>query len=604
VILFLLAYLGGVLTIVSPCILPVLPFVFARADRPFLRNGLPLLMAMAVTFAAVATLASVVGGWAVAANQYGRVAALALLALFGLALLFPTLAERMTRPLVALGARISASAARGGGAADSGVLSSLALGVATGLLWAPCAGPVLGLILTGAALQGASAGTSLLLATYAAGSATSLALALLVGGRVFAAMKRSLGVSEWVRRIVGATVLLAVAAIAFGLDTGVLTRLSIAGTASVEQRLLDKFRPAGQSDSRASQSGATAGDTGTMAASPAMAMQANGPRTAEALAVEGQLPSLAGAVAWLNSPPLSADALKGKVVLIDFWTYSCINCLRAIPYVKGWAQKYKDQGLVVIGVHAPEFAFEKDADNVHKAVADLKIQYPVAIDSNYAIWRAFDNQYWPAHYFIDAQGRIRHHHFGEGDYEGSEQVIQQLLAEAGRTDVAGGHVSVNAAGAEAAADMNDIGSPETYVGYDRAENFASAGGEARDARHSYATPASLRLNAWGLSGDWTVGAERATLNRAGGGVVYRFHARDLHLVLGPTSAGSPVRFRVTIDGAAPGNNHGADADANGDGIVTGQRLYQLLRQTGPIDDRTFEVRFLDAGVSVYAFTFG
>jgi cytochrome c biogenesis protein CcdA/thiol-disulfide isomerase/thioredoxin len=599
VILFLLAYLGGVLTIVSPCILPVLPFVFARADRPFVHNGLPLLVAMAVTFAAVATLASVVGGWAVAANQYGRVAALALLALFGLALLLPALAERLTRPLVALGARISASAERGGDAAGSGVLSSLALGVATGLLWAPCAGPVLGLILTGAALQGANAGTSLLLATYAAGSATSLALALLVGGRVFAAMKRSIGVGEWVRRGVGAAVLLAVAAIVFGLDTGVLTRLSVAGTASVEQSLLDRFRPAGQSDSHASPSSAASGDAGA-----AMAMRPNGARVAETLAVEGQLPSLAGAVGWLNSPPLSADALKGKVVLIDFWTYSCINCLRAIPYVKGWAEKYKDQGLVVIGVHAPEFAFEKDADNVRKAVADLKIQYPVAIDGNYAIWRAFDNQYWPAHYFIDAQGRIRHHHFGEGDYEGSEQVIQQLLAEAGRADVSGGHISVNATGAEAAADMTDIGSPETYVGYERAENFASPGGAARDAHRTYATPASLHLNEWGLSGDWTVGAERATLNRAGGHVVYRFHARDLHLVLGPASGGSPVRFRVTIDGAAPGNNHGADVDGNGDGAVTGQRLYQLLRQTGPIDDRTFEVRFLDPGVSVYAFTFG
>jgi len=604
VILFLLAYLGGVLTIVSPCILPVLPFVFARADRPFLSNGLPLLVAMAVTFAAVATLASVVGGWAVAANQYGRAAALALLALFGLALLFPALAERMTRPLVALGAHISASAERGGEAAGSGVLSSLALGVATGLLWAPCAGPVLGLILTGAALQGASAGTSLLLATYAAGSATSLALALLVGGRVFAAMKRSLGVGEWVRRGVGAAVLVAVAAIAFGLDTVVMTRLSIAGTASVEQRLLDGFRPARQSDSHAAPASASSGDTDVMAAGAAIAMRSNGPRTAEALTVEGRLPSLAGAVAWLNSPPLSADALKGKVVLIDFWTYSCINCLRAIPYVKGWAEKYKDQGLVVIGVHAPEFAFEKDVGNVRTAVADLRIQYPVAIDSNYAIWRAFDNQYWPAHYFIDAQGRIRHHHYGEGDYEGSEQVIQQLLAEAGRANVSGGHVAINATGAEAAADMNDIGSPETYVGYGRAENFASPGGAAKDAHHAYALPASLHLNEWGLSGEWTVGTERATLNRAGGGVVYRFHARDLHLVLGPTSGGSPVRFRVTIDGAAPVNNHGADVDANGDGTVTSQRLYQLLRQSGPVEDRTFEVRFLDPGVSVYAFTFG
>nr|WP_294518309.1 redoxin family protein [uncultured Rhodopila sp.] len=574
-ILFVLAYLGGVLTIVSPCILPVLPFVFARADRPFVSSGLPLLLGMAGTFAAVATLAAVGGGWAVEANTYGRLAALALLALFGVTLLFPALADRMTRPLVALGARLSQSADGQERAGGGAILPSLLLGVATGLLWAPCAGPVLGLILTGAALQGASVGTSLLLLAYAAGAATSLALALLVGGRVFAAMKRSLGVGEWVRRGLGAAVLVAVAVIGLGLDTGFLTRVSAAGTASLEQGLLDRFHP------------------------PA----ADATRTAGRLPVEDEMPPLSGAVAWLNSPPLTAEGLRGKVVLVDFWTYSCINCLRSIPYVRAWADKYKDQGLVVIGVHAPEFAFERNIANVKKAVADLGIGYPVAIDNDFAIWRAFGNQYWPAHYFIDAQGRIRHHHFGEGEYDESERVIQQLLAEAGRSGVSDRLVAVQPIGAEAAADMADTQSPETYVGFTRAENFVSPGGAVRGAPHTY-TAGTPGLNQWGLSGDWTVNGEQAELNQPGGGILYRFHARDLHLVLGSAADAAPVRFRITIDGAPPGDSHGADTDADGLGTVTSQRLYQLVRQSGAIGDRTFEIRFLNPGVQAYAFTFG
>jgi cytochrome c biogenesis protein CcdA/thiol-disulfide isomerase/thioredoxin len=579
--LFLLVYLGGVLTIVSPCILPVLPFVFARADRPFVRSGLPLLVGMAATFAAVATLAAVGGGWAVNANQYGRVAAIALLALFGVTLLYPELAARMTQPLVALGARLSQSADQSGGTAGSSVTASFLLGVATGLLWAPCAGPVLGLILTGAALQGASAHTTLLLLAYAAGAATSLALALLIGGRVLAALKQSLGVGEWVRRGVGVAVLAAVAAIALGLDTGFLTRVSLASTGALEHRLVDTVHPK----------------------TPATMMQAKPVSAGEDVAVEGTLPSLSGAVEWLNSPPLTAEGLRGKVVLVDFWTYSCINCLRAIPYVRAWAEKYSNQGLVVIGVHAPEFAFEKNLDNVRRAVADLKVRYPVAVDNNFAIWRAFNNEYWPAHYFVDARGRIRHHHFGEGDYDGSERVIQQLLAEVGATTASTALVAVTAAGAEAAPDMDDVESPETYLGYRRAEHFVSPGGAKHDSRHVYAT-GKPRLNEWSLAGDWTIGDEQASLNEKDGRIVYRFHARDLHLVLGPTVDGRPVRFRLTIDGAAPGNSRGADVDAHGQGVVTGQRLYQLIRQSGRITDHTFEIQFLDPGVQVYAFTFG
>jgi cytochrome c biogenesis protein CcdA/thiol-disulfide isomerase/thioredoxin len=577
-ILFLLAYLGGAFTIVSPCILPVLPFVFARADRPFVRSGLPLLLGMAITFAGVASLAAIGGGWVVQANGYGRILAMVILGLFGLLLLFPALADRATRPLVALGSRLSETASVGGPSGD-GFAASFLLGIATGLLWAPCAGPILGLVLTGAALQGASVQTSLLLLAYAAGAATSLALALLIGGRVFGAMKRSLGASEWIRRALGVAVIAGVVAIGFGLDTGFLTRVSTASTATIEQSLLDKFHMA-------------------------KTQVANTKATNGALPIEGQLPALNGAVAWLNSPPLSAQGLRGKVVLVDFWTYSCINCLRSLPYVEAWAQKYKDQGLVVIGVHTPEFAFEKDEANVRRAVHDLGVTYPVAIDNDHAIWRAFNNEYWPAHYFIDGQGRIRAHHFGEGDYDQSERIIQKLLAENGAASVSHDIVNVQAQGVGAAANLADNRSPETYVGYDRAENFANPDGDFNDKAHVFARPPLATLNNWGLAGAWTVGGEHAVSDASGGRILYRFHARDLHLVLGPSASGKPVRFRVTLDGKAPGADHGMDVDANGHGVVTQQRLFQLIRQHGDIRDRTFEIEFLDPGAQAFAFTFG
>jgi cytochrome c biogenesis protein CcdA/thiol-disulfide isomerase/thioredoxin len=623
-ILFLVSYLGGVLTILSPCILPVLPFVFARADQPFAKSGLPLLLGMAITFAGVATLAAVGGGWAVQANQYGRFAAIALLAVFGVTLLFPELADRLTRPLVALGGRLSQKADDPNRSGASFGPSFL-LGVATGLLWAPCAGPILGLILTGAALQGANVQTSLLLLAYAAGAATSLGLALLIGGRVFKAMKQSLGAGEWIRRGLGVAVLCGVAAIALGFDTGLLTQVSLASTSNVEQALIDKApmehtdAPSQPSvimkgDSNVMMGGANAmngapammNGTNAMKGGPAMMMmmKSKPAAAADALPVEGQFPSLSGAVDWLNSPPLTSEGLRGKVVLVDFWTYSCINCLRAIPYVRAWAEKYKDQGLVVIGVHAPEFAFEKNIDNVRRAAKDLNIDYPIAIDNDYAIWRAFNNSYWPAHYFIDAQGRIRHHHFGEGEYAESEKIIQQLLAEAGKGDVSRDIVSVNAQGAEAAPDMDDVKSPETYIGYTRAENFASPGGAVDDKRQVYAAAPQLQLNQWALAGDWTIEGERAVLNEANGRIAYRFHARDLHLVLGPAADGKPVRFRVLIDGKAPEGDHGADIDEQGDGTITEQRLYQLVRQSKPSADREFEIEFLDPGAQAFAFTFG
>ena len=583
-ILFLLAYLGGVLTIVSPCILPVIPFVLARADRPFLKNGLPMLIGMTLAFAVVASFASVAGGWVVSANQYGRMAALVLLAVFGVTLLFPELADRLMRPLVSVGARLSQSADEAG---SETLLAPLLLGVATGFLWAPCAGPVLGLILTGAALQGANFGTALLLLAYAAGAATSLALALLVGGKVFSAMKKSIGAGEWIRRALGAAVLVAVVAIAFGLDTGFLTNVSLGSTTTLEQSLLDKLRPNQE-----------------IASGPSMAMQAKPSDQADAqLPVEDLMPSLAGAEEWLNSPPLSFEALKGKVVLVDFWTYSCINCLRSIPYVRAWAEKYRDHGLVVIGVHAPEFAFERNVANVKNALASFKIGYPVATDNEYKIWRSFENKYWPAHYFIDGDGKVRHHHFGEGKYDESERIIQKMLRDAGNQNVPTGLVAVNASGAEAASDKKDVNSPETYVGYDRGSHFVSPGGVAEDKSHTYAA-GEPQLNEWSLTGNWTVGPELAQLDEKDGSIVYRFHARDLHLVLGPATEGSDVRFRVTIDGKAPADAHGMDTDAEGNGVVTTQRLYQLVRAQGTIADHTFEIHFLDPGVQAFAFTFG
>jgi thiol-disulfide isomerase/thioredoxin len=332
-------------------------------------------------------------------------------------------------------------------------------------------------------------------------------------------------------------------------------------------------------------------------------MQQGTPKPAR-LPIEGELPSLDGATGWLNSPPLTAEGLRGKVVLVQVWTYSCINWLRTLPYVRAWAEKYKDQGLVVIGVHSPEFGFEHNSDNVRWAAKDMKVDYPIAIDNDFAIWRAFNNQYWPALYFVDAKGHIRHHRFGEGEYDQSELIIQQLLAEAGGGDAGHELVSVDARGTEAAADWGNLKSPENYVGYERTENFASPNGAVLDQRHVYATPARLRLNQWALSGEWTMGKQATVLHKANGRITCRFHARDLHLVMGPAARGTPVRFRVLIDGRPPGAAHGIDVDDQGYGTVTEQRLYQLIRQPKPIADRQFEIEFLDSGVETFVFTFG
>jgi thiol-disulfide isomerase/thioredoxin len=319
---------------------------------------------------------------------------------------------------------------------------------------------------------------------------------------------------------------------------------------------------------------------------------------------DGELSALGDATEWLNSQPLTATDLHGKVVLIDFWTYSCINWRRTLPYVRAWADKYKAHGLVVIGVHTPEFEFERSSANIHWAALNMGVTFPIAVDSEYAIWRAFSNEYWPALYFVDAQGHVRHHQFGEGEYQQSELVIQQLLTEAGAGGFSQEPVSPEARGAEVAADWGNLKSEETYLGGERSENFTSPGGAVLDEPHGYTVPAELGLNQWALAGDWTVDRHAARLNKAKGRITYRFHARDLHLVMGPAAPGTTVRFRVLIDGQAPGAAHGVDVDAQGNGRVNEQRMYQLLRQPKPIADRLFELEFLDPGVEAFSFTFG
>ncbi len=577
--LFILAYAAGVLTIASPCILPILPFVLARADQPFRRSGLPLLLGLAITFAAVASLAAVAGGWAVELNHHGRTVALAVMTLFGLTMLFPALAARVMAPLVSLGSRITDSVLSRPNGGETTVGSSVLLGVATGFVWAPCAGPVMGLILTGAALRGPSVETSLLLLTYAFGAATSLGAGMLFGRKLLARVRQSSQWGEGLRRGLGAAVVAGAAIIWLGADTGLLTRLSSTGTTVLERGLIT-----------------TLGNTSQTGMARAAGTT---PATAE---LPAPLRALLRGQPWLNTE-LRAEDLRGKVVLVNFWTYSCINCLRTLPYVRAWAEKYKDRGLVVIGVHTPEFAFEKDVANVRKATASLGVGHPVVLDNDFAIWRAFGNQAWPAFFFIGADGTIRHDVYGEGGYDQSERWIQKLLAEADSAPVSKDTTNVIGQGAQAAPDAPNLRSGESYIGYGHASNFASAGGIRKDVASDYRAASQLALNSWSLAGGWTIGREFATLNANSGSISYRFHARDLHLVLG-ASDGRPVRFRVKIDGAAPGADHGSDVNADGFGTVQDTRLYQLVRQSGDVTERTFEIEFLDAGARAYAFTFG
>ena len=316
-----------------------------------------------------------------------------------------------------------------------------------------------------------------------------------------------------------------------------------------------------------------------------------------------ELAAIGRAQEWLNSPRLTPESLAGKALIVDFWTYTCINWLRTLPYVRAWAQKYR-QGLTIIGVHTPEFPFEHNIDNVRRALQQMRIEYPVVIDNDYSIWRAFENQYWPALYLVDPRGRIRHRQFGEGEYPASERAIQRVLKEAGVSGVSDDVVSVDGSGFEAAADWTNLKSPETYVGYERAENFASPDGARRDQPRAYRAAPRLTLNQWSLAGEWTIGRQATLLNKPPGQILHRFHARDVHIVMGPSRPGDPVRFRVSIDGQPPGAAHGLDVDESGNGTASEQRLYQLVRQPMPIADRQFGIEFLDAGAEAFAFTFG
>lgn len=559
-ILYLVAFAGGMLTLLSPCILPVLPFVFSRSERPFTQGSLPLLAGMGLTFAAVASLAAVAGTWAAHLNQFGRWAALAALAVFAASLLLPGLAAWWSRPLVRAGERLARIEV------GKPWLASALLGVATGLIWSPCAGPILGLILSTAALVGPNAHTSLLLLSYAAGAGVALWLALRMGTRTLAALK-----ARWVpgpsgRRVAGAAMMAGVLAVATGLDTRVLANISGQVGAGLEAHLLQR------------------------------AMSA-------AVAAEPARDPLEGGTQWLNGGPQSLAALRGKVVLVNFWTYSCINCLRTLPYVKAWAEKYADRGLVVVGVHTAEFAFEKETGNVQKALRDLKIAYPVVQDNQFRIWRAFGNRYWPALYVVDAQGRIRHQQFGEGGYAASERVIEELLQESGaKPPGAMTAVEPDVRGVGLAADAKTLRSPEIYLGYEKGAGPCVSAGALRDTPETY-QPDTLRLNTWSLAGNWTIRPEWVEANQPGNVVAVRFQARDANLVLAKASPG-PVRFRVTLDGQPPGADHGSDVDAQGHGVVDANRLYQLVRQRGEVRPRTVEIRFLDPGARGHAFTFG
>ena len=565
IFIFILVYVGGLLTIFAPCVLPVIPFIFAKSDQPFRRTGLPILLGMAATFTVLACIAAIGGAWLVQLNQYGRYVAMALLLVFGLALIFPAISERLMGPFVNLGGRLQDRADQ-----QSSVKGSLLLGVAVGFLWAPCAGPILGLVLAGTALNGVNLYSALLLLIFAAGAASSLGIALLAGSKVLGVLKKGFGIEEWLRKIMGIAVVLGVLSIAFGWDTRFLGQLAYFNTAKTEQALISQLSSAKLNKT----------------------------------SLNNQMPSLAGATQWINSRPLTNEQLRGKVVLIDFWTYSCINCIRTLPYLKAWDAKYRDKGLVIIGVHAPEFAFEKVPANVRQAVSQFDLQYPIALDNNYSIWNGFHNQYWPAHYLVDANGVIRDEHFGEGDYEETERTIQALLKEANPNLTTLDDKLAVVRGSDATAPAANMPtSPETYIGYARQEGFSSPEGILKDEGRTYSMPRQLSMSDWALSGSWIIGSEAASLQNPGGSIDYHFKGRDLHLVMGSKN-NAPIRFRVTLDGKAPLENHGSDIDAQGYGVLKQERLYQLIRLNQISSSHLFKIEFLDSGAKVFAFTFG
>ena len=583
-IFILITYVAGVLTILSPCILPVLPFVFARSGQPFLKSSFPLLVGLCTTFALLSAIAITGGEWVANANQWGRYFSILLLSIFGLSMIFPEVAEKLMSPLVKLGSKIGSGPQPN--QPSSPFFSSFLIGISTGLLWAPCAGPILGLVLTGAASQGNTQKSILLLFSYSLGAATSLALALIAGNRFLGKLKQFLGIDRVLKRILGISILVGVVSIIFNLDRTLLTHLSKFETTSLENKLIS-FAGGLPGESKKNQN---------------LLLLSNVNLKSQSSSDVSELPEFNQITAWINSKPLLKKDLLGKVVLIDFWTYSCINCIRTLPYLKEWSEKYKENNFIIVGIHAPEFAFEKNLDNVKKAVQELGITYPVAIDNDYALWSAFQNHYWPAHFLIDREGKVRSYHFGEGNYEETEKLIQTLIAESGEK-LKIKETKRIAQGVEAQGSTANTLSPETYLGFQRASNLQINPPALKNTEANYQIVSPLKLNEWSLGGTWKIAADKIELKKPKGKIAFRFRARDLHLVLGGNKA---ISFKVTIDGHAPGNEHGTDTTAEGLGVIRENRLYQLIRETEAHRDEEhlFEITFFEDGVEAYAFTFG
>ena len=554
--LVILCYFAGALTILSPCILPVLPFVFASAQKSFVRGSLPLLLGMSLTFSLFSALALVGGEWVVQANQYGRYLALAFLSLFALSLLWPELSAKIFAPAVALGSKWS-TPHHGG---ESRFTSSFGMGMSTGLLWAPCAGPILGLVLTGAAAQKNLATSIFLLLSYSLGASSSLGLALVSGQRFLRPMKKALGVDQVIKKILGLLVLAGVLIILLGWDKKILEPLSKIETAGLETKLLAVFQQT--------------------------------PKAPPLASVQRPAPELVSGLPWLNSQALTMSELKGKVVLIDFWTYSCINCLRTLPYVKAWSEKYKDQGLVVIGVHTPEFGFEKIQANVQKAVQDLGIQYPVVLDNDYQIWNSYKNQYWPAHYFIDRDGHLRFQHFGEGHYEESEAWIQGLLKNEQPT-------MTDTPKASRGPEITS----ETYLGLGKTQTLVTNPKPREDKPVNYQPAGSIGLNHWSVQGPWTLSDTEIHSGGAASKLLIHFKAREVNLVMGSRD---PVKYQVWLDGKPLQEHQGQDSDVHGQGQVRDHRLYNLflLSPGAQAEEHTLEIQFLGPHVDAFSWTFG
>lgn len=569
-LILLLSYLGGMLTILSPCVLPVLPFLFAKSDQPFRKSGLPILLGMVLTFSVVACASAAGGSWISKANEYGRALGLFVFFLLGLTLLVPELADKLASPFIQLGNKLQKKAD-----SQRGFGGGLLLGISVGFLWAPCTGPILGLVLAGASLEKSYSSTFGLLLAFATGAASSLAVGIFASAQVIKKIKTGLGAEVWIKKALGVLVISTVVLISLRLDTKILARFSYVNTSWLEQQLVEKL--SGHS------------------------IQKSAAKT-ESTEDEGLAADFSGAIEWINSAPLNLESLQGKVILVDFWTYSCINCLRTLPYLKSWYEKYKDQGLVIIGVHSPEFAFERDPENVRRAVKELSIPYAVAVDSEMAIWSRYKNKYWPAHYFIDRSGHIRHHHFGEGNYEESEKVIQSLL-QSSSSEVA---TPIISDGVQAPSSGIESRSPETYLGYKRLDGYEGSPEIRSNEAVRYQENRNLSPDHWSLSGKWKISEDSAQTATAKTALSYRFRARDLHLVLGPGdhSGSKNVRFRVTLDGKPPGSSHGLDINEDGYGTIQTHRLYQLIRQKDGNAEHIFKIEFLDPGAEAFAFTFG